>query len=427
MTPAKGLHLIYLYADTANEWNCSQWRALSPSDCINAEHEAGRTTMTAKLYFMPTALNWRHPEVTRQIGRGDVLIFQRNVIVPEVWEAMDYWRALGKAVIIDLDDHYPGLPPSNPAFPYWIINKVGIDPAPIEALAEGMRHADALTSPSKVILQDWSHIVPGFWLPNWTRRAWFEGLDQKPMGAPDLELFYGATPEGKPETIMNRVRPDTVSTVVIGWGGSISHVDSWLFSGIVEALDRIFDKHKNARLKFCGYEQRLDFVLKRWGDRVVRQPGVKPEHWPVVLSTFDIGVAPLETAPLDPPWREGAPIASYDERRSWLKTVEYLTAGVPWVASKSLTYNDLAHLGRIAENTPDSWYAALDDTIKNLAAQKSIAWERRQWALKRLTLEGNIGKYQGIIERIVADSQTRKGAQLPGVIYVHRVAQGAIA
>ena len=55
-----------------------------------------------------------------------------------------------------------------------------------------------------------------------------------------------------------------------------------------------------------------DFVLKRWGDRVIRQAGVKPEHWPLVLSTFDIGVAPLETLPLDPPWREGAPLASYD-------------------------------------------------------------------------------------------------------------------
>src|SRR3990167_8614019 len=87
---AKGLHLIYLYADSANEWNCSQWRALSPSDCINAEHAAGRTTMTAKLFYMPSALNWRHPEVTRKIGEGDVLIFQRNVIVQDVWQAMDY-------------------------------------------------------------------------------------------------------------------------------------------------------------------------------------------------------------------------------------------------------------------------------------------------------------------------------------------------
>ena len=422
----KGLHLIYLYADSANEWNCSQWRALSPSDCINAEHAAGRTTMTAKLFYMPTALNWRHPEVTRQVGTGDVLIFQRNIILPDVWEAMDYWRALGKAVIVDLDDHYPGLPPSNPAFPYWIVNKVGLNPEPIAALTEGMRHADALTSPSKVILRDWEHIIPGYWLPNWTRRAWFEGLDQKPMGAPDLNLLYDETE--KPPQLKSQVRPDTDGILVIGWGGSISHVDSWLFSGIVEALDRVFDKHKNVRLKFCGYEQRLDFVLNRWGDKVIRQSGVKPEHWPMVLSTFDIGVAPLETLPLDPPWREGAPLASYDERRSWLKAVEYTTAGVPWIASKSLTYSDLAHMGRIADNTPDAWFVALDDMIQNLAAHKKIAWERRTWAMKKLTLEGNIGKYQGIIERVIADSQTRKGAKLPGIIYVQQmVAQEALA
>ena len=422
----KGLHLIYLYADSANEWNCSQWRALSPSDCINAEHAAGRTTMTAKLFYMPTALNWRHPEVTRQVGTGDVLIFQRNIILPDVWEAMDYWRALGKAVIIDLDDHYPGLPPSNPAFPYWIVNKVGLNPEPIAALTEGMRHADALTSPSKVILRDWEHIIPGYWLPNWTRRVWFDGLDQKPIGASDLKLFYDETE--KPPQLKSQVQPDTDGTLVIGWGGSISHVDSWLFSGIIEALDRVFDKHKNARLKFCGYEQRLDFVLNRWGDKVIRQSGVKPEHWPMVLSTFDIGVAPLETLPLDPPWREGATLASYDERRSWLKAVEYTTAGVPWIASKSLTYSDLAHMGRIADNTPDAWFVALDDMIQSLAAHKKIAWERRTWAMKKLTLEGNIGKYQGIIERIIADSQTHKGAKLPGIIYVQQtVAQEALA
>ena len=422
---AKGLHLIYLYADSANEWNCSQWRALSPSDCINAEHAAGRTTMTAKLFYMPSALNWRHPEVTRKIGEGDVLIFQRNVIVQDVWQAMDYWRALGRAVIVDLDDGYPMLPPSNPAYPYWILNKIGMEPDPTDALAEGLRHADALTSPSKVILKDWEHITRGYWLPNWTRRAWFEGLDQRPLGVPDLELYYDESVS--PPQIKTRIRPDTEGAIIIGWGGSISHVDSWLFSGIVEALDRILEKHKTARLKFCGYEQRLDFVLNRWGDRVIRQTGVKPEHWPMVLSTFDIGVAPTETMPIDPPWREGAPIASYDERRSWLKAVEYMTAGVPWIASRSQTYSELAHMGRVVDNTSDAWFAALDDTITNLAAHKRIAWEHRRWAMKRLTLEGNIGKYQGIMERIIAESQTRKGAKLPGITYVTQEMQGVVA
>jgi hypothetical protein len=416
----KGLHLIYLYADSANEWNCSQWRALSPSDTINAEHAAGHTSMTAKLYYMPSALNWRHPEVTRQIGKGDILIFQRNVLTRDVWEAMDYWRALGRVVIVDVDDGYGMLPPSNPAYPYWILNKVGIDPEPIAALTEGMRHADALTSPSKVIIDDWAHVVRGYWLPNWTRRAWFDGLDQRPSGAnlPDLELYYDES--ATPPKLMTRPRPNTEGAIVIGWGGSISHVDSWLFSGIVEALDRIFEKHKNAYLKFCGHEQRLDFVLNRWGDRVIRQGGVRPDHWPLVISTFDIGLAPIETIPIDPPWREGAPVASYDERRSWLKAVEYATAGVPWIASKSLTYSDLAHMGRITDNTPDAWYQSIDDMITNLAGRKRTAWERRRWAMKKLTLEGNIGRYQGILERIIAESQTRKGAKLPGVIYVER-------
>ena len=81
----------------------------------------------------------------------------------------------------------------------------------------------------------------------------------------------------------------------------------------------------------------------------------------------------------------------------------------------------------LADNTSDSWFTALDDVMQNLSAHKMLAWERRQWSLKKLTLEGNIGKYQGIIERIIADSQTRKGAKLPGVIYVHRVAQGVPA
>jgi len=66
--------------------------------------------------------------------------------------------------------------------------------------------------------------------------------------------------------------------------------------------------------------------------------------------------------------------------------------------------------------------------IQSLAAHKKIAWERRIWAMKKLTLEGNIGKYQGIIERIIADSQTHKGDKLPGIIYVQQtVAQEALA
>lgn len=356
-----------------------------------------------------------------ELGKADVLVFQRNVMVPEVWAAMDYWRAIGKAVAVDLDDDYPQLPPSNPAHNYWQRNRGGLDPEPVEALKAGMGHADALTSPSKVILEDWAHIIPGYWLPNWTRRAWYEKATPKPPGAPDIIFEYRPTSEGQPPELSLRQRENSEGWCVIGWGGSISHVDSWLYSGIVGALDRLFEKHPHLRLKFCGNEQRLDTWLNRWGERVIRQGGVRAEHWPGVVGTFDIGVAPLDLRKLDP-WREGGPVASYDERRSWLKGVEYLSAGVPWVGSASLTYDDLARHGTLVESTPEAWFKALDHKITHLAAEKQLAQEKRRWALKRYTMEANVARYGEILGRVIAEKSVKAGARLPGITYVQQVA-----
>jgi len=418
--PQRGLHLVYLYADSPTEWNCSQWRALTPADAINSEREAGRTYHTAQLFQLPTALDWNHTEVQKKIGKADIIVFQRNVIVPEVWAAMDYWRALHKLVVVDLDDHYPDLPPSNPAHQYWIVNVMNLKPDPITALTEALKHSDAVTSPSKVILEDWSHVVSGYWTPNWAMRKWYEGLEQKPLNAPDVEFSYQGNE--KNYQFLTKHRADSEGWITLGWGGSISHVDSWLYSNIVPALDRLFEKWPNVRLKFCGSETRLDdLMLKRWGERVIRQQGVKPEHWPLVVSTFDIGLAPLDTRPLDPPWRDGAPLASYDERRSYLKGVEYLCAGVPWIGSKSRTYDELSHLGTLVRNDAEDWFYTLNNKVEHLAAEKHIAWERRRWALKKLTFEPNVNKYVSIFERAMAEKVGKSGAQLPGVIYVPKI------
>ena len=415
---SQGLHLVMLYGDSPGEWNCAEWRMKIPSDSLNGEHEAGRCPHTAKLYYLPSALDWQSPIVQNALGAGDVIIFQRNVIVPEVWAIMDYLRALGKTVCVDLDDHYPHLPPSNPAFNFWIRNAPGLNPAPVAALEEAMRHADALTTPSKVMIQDWAHLVKGYHTPNWTRRAWYEPVEQKPIGAPDILFGYEAVAGADPKFVTTP-RPDSDGLVYLGWGGSISHVDSWLYSQIVPALDRLFEKHAHVRLKFCGHETRLDdLVFSRWGSRVVKQNGVKPERWPLVVSSFDIGLAPLDTRPLDPPWREGAPIASYDERRSWLKGIEYLSAGVPWVASDSATYADLRRWGTLVPNTADDWFTALDDMVTRLEHHKRIAWDRRRWALKHVTMEANANHYGDIFGRIIAERGARQGARLPGVRYV---------
>lgn len=408
-----GLNIIQFYSDNGpSEWNVSQWRSLSPADAVNAAHERGETPHTMKLFWLPTALNWHHPDVQRKIGMGDVLVFQRNAIAPEVWEAMDYWRALGKAVIVDIDDHYPMIPPSNPAFNPWIRNVHNQNPDPITSFTEGLKHADGLMSPSKAILQDWSSIIKGYYQPNLCTRKWYEMIDQRPLGAPDVSFDYDEDKQLRAE-----IKKGTEGQIILGWGGSISHVDSWLYSGIMEALDHTFAEFPQVRLKFCGSEGRLDSYFKQWGDKIVKQGGVGHADWPVVISSFDIGLAPLDTRPLDP-YLPGSPTASYDERRSWLKGIEYLCAGVPWLGSRSLTYNDLSGKGSLVENTAQAWRDALAYTIRNLEEEKREAWHRRKWALKALTLEGQIANHLSVYERIMTDKQVSDNrAHLPDVIY----------
>jgi len=408
----------------------TEWRAKIPSDSLNAEHEAGRTPHTAQLVYLPTALDFNHPKVHQILGKADVLVFQRNALSPDVWAAMDYWRTLGKIVTLDADDHYYCLPPSNPAWAYWIANKGNMPMYPPDALMEGLRHVDAFTSPSKVMIKDVEHIAPGFWLPNWPRRMWYEKCVPKPLGSPDIAFSYSADPQNAQQMLFNgQFREGSEEWIVLGWGGSISHVDSWVYSGAIEALDVMFEKYPNLRLKFCGYEQRLDYLLNRWGDRVIRQIGVKPEHWPFVVSTFDIGLAPLDMRVVpsntgkegETMWEGGT--YSYDERRSWLKGIEYMAAGVPWLATRSTTYEGIARHGTMVENAMDdpkvrteNWTKALDSAIQNLPARKILAMEKKKWALRKMCMEARVNEYVETYERIGNLKQTRRGT-LPGVFW----------
>ena len=410
-----------------------------PSNAINAEHEAGRTPHTAQLIYLPSAIEFDHPSVQQILGRGDVLSYQRNVLTPDVVRSMAYWRALGKIVVVDLDDSYDHLPPSNPAHAYWILDKVGLKEStglnPVEALAEGIRNSDALTSPSKTLLADWSHVAPGAWIPNYPRAMWYAAAKPKPIGEKDIAFGYREVEKDgqKQLEFVGNYRNDSEGLVYLGWGGSISHVDSFVYSGILEALDKIFEKHPNVRFKFCGHEGRLDYILNRWGDKVVRQQGVKPEHWPYVVSTFDIGLAPLDMRPVPKEMGHGhdpnQKLFSYDERRSWLKGVEYLCAGVPWIATRSATYAELSRHGTMVENKSelsqderaDNWYRALDLAITNVEARKRLAAEKKKWALKKWSAEANVQTIVEAYERVGNLKQAKASGSLPNVHWNRRI------
>ena len=409
------------------EWNCSHWRAHLLSNAINWKHEQNPNKFphAAKMFAMKSALDWHHPEVQRQLGWADVIVFQRNVIAQAIWDTQDYWRALGKIVLVDLDDGYSCIPASNPAFPHWHLNTPGLDPHPVEALEKGLKHADALISPNKAILKDWEHVVDGFYWPNYPSLLDYAGLPMKQIGSPDVSFKYPSGKEvakledGERPELIAEVRKGTHGKTIIGWGGSISHVDSFMYSGVIPALARLLEERDDVLFKFCGNESRLNFLLEELPeDKLIRQDGVVPKDWPSVLPTFDIGIAPMDMRPVEGKTESEINEYSYDERRSYLKIVEYLCAGIPFVATDCLPYRELGQYGKLVKNTEEAWYEALKARVDSLQFFKKEAQDRKPWALKRYTIENNAERLIALYIKIGESAQAKEGMRLPNTAYV---------
>lgn len=360
------MRIVYVYCDTPTEWNCSEWRCHLPSVALNASGRHAAKLIWYLDFARGAQLDW----VREHCYQADVIFVQRNLLFPDLWNACDYWRGLGKTVVADLDDGYTILPPSNPAYKFWIENREGLEPPPLQRLEEGLRHVDALCSPSHVILQDWAHVVPGIWVPNLASTFWWR--DVRPREE-----------DGK---------------VIIGWGGSVSHYDSFWDSGIREALRLVLREFPHVRLLLCGNDTRLRHKPPGPPEKVLYQPGVPPWNWPRVVARFDIGIAPLA--------------GEYDRRRSWIKVIEYALAGVPALFTDYEPYADVRDWGIPVENSPENWYQALRYAVQNVKELKAAAQARRMEALERFTLIPNVDRYCALFLQVAP----RGTVQLPNVL-----------
>ncbi|MHA2135269.1 MAG: hypothetical protein ACW99J_15520 [Candidatus Thorarchaeota archaeon] len=420
--PTEKIHVIYLYADQQNEWNCSHWRCHLLSNAINYQNDKNpdRFPHTAQMLEMQSAASIHHPQVQKVMGFADIIVFQRNVLWEPIWNMMDYWRALGKIVLVDLDDHYPEIPPSNPAFGSWIMNNNEMEPHPIEALKEGLRHADGLIAPSEVLLKDWEHIVPIYYWANYPSLLDWENVIRRQLGARDF-LFVPEISEENPkeQVLMAKEIPDSAGKIVIGWGGSLSHIDSFKYSGVIEGMKMLLEENKNVVFKFCGNEDRIQFLLNDLPqEQVWRQPGVSSGDWPQVVSTFDIGIAPLDMRPVPSGTGNEHGIYSYDERRSWLKCVEYACGGIPFVASNSATYNEFKRYGKMVENTPEAWYEALKSRVDGITHFREEAYKRKKNNLKRFTIENNAQKLIDFYLDIGERTQAKQNLLFPNILAI---------
>jgi len=353
---------------------------LALSDALNAAGERGEP-YKGKLLHISGFTSYLDPVIQDYVLPASVVILQRNLINESTREAAAYYHGLGKVIAVDLDDSYPTLPWSNPAHRFWIE-----DPEqrhPLLHLEQGLRELDGLVSPNRNILRDWEHACRGYHLPNFAREAWWTNLPTRE----EIKATKGLT-----------------GRIVIGWGGSVSHYDSWVGSGISEALQGVCRRHPEVVMQICGNDERVPYWLHRYVDRdhLATQGGVQPSDWPKSVVGFDIGVAPL--------------FGPYDQRRSWIKGLEYLLGGVPWIGTVGEPYRDLVGLGVQIPGGMDAWESALENMIRNLKQEQELAAARVALA-QGWFVERSLERIKQTYDKIKQDAQAARG-QLAGIYKV---------
>ena len=367
------MNITFIIADGLSEYNSSHWRTSIPA---NALLRAGH-----KVSFLNIRQWMLQTEYAKSTLRQADIIHLQRVLIADTHEYLNYWRSMGKAVVVDFDDHYSLIHGDNAAAKFWLHGKVDVKleygisyitkmpEHPLEQFENGLPLCTAGITPSKILSQYWETGVPMFVVPNYLESAMYLNV-RKHINDPNI---------------------------VLGWGGSLSHVQSWKDSGINEALKRILQERDNVRLLIVG-DQRVVDQLPLRRDKVFFTPYVGWWAWQSTLKRYDVGLAPLA--------------GDYDDGRSSLKVAEYLMAGLPFVASKSPVYEDFfaAESGLFTQHGHDeetyderveSWYSSTIDVIDRIEYYRLMAKEAIDLHGMRYDVDRNVDNIISVYEEIM--------------------------
>jgi glycosyltransferase involved in cell wall biosynthesis len=339
----------WIVADGWSEFNSSYFT------CVVNHHALKSISHKSSIIHVQ---EWIHntPRCKSLCNDADVIIIQR-VLLNESADVAEYWIKRGKRVLVSFDDAYHLIGEENAAYKFWgdgvvEINTNGykyerpLSPHPVDQFTTNLSRISGGITPGKVLADDYSKYAPMIHLPNYLETHRYDPFVTKPVKGNKL---------------------------TVGWGGSLSHLTSFSHSGVERAIHRFLAKNRNWQFGLVG-DSRLIKQLALPDDQLWFRHYVMFFDWPRILSSFDIGLAPLAMP--------------YDQRRSRLKVMEYIAMGIPFVATKSEVYRDFwdcksgifidqGALTVCDKPNEKAWLTALDKIASNLDDYRTVALHER--------------------------------------------------
>jgi len=356
--------ITYVFADSTMEFNTSNWRCMMPHNAINKtkEHKSNLIHLNE---FINNSENSQ-----KFCQESDIIIVERNLF-GDTNTMLQFWKGRNKILVANFDDAYPFITPSNIAYNFWNLGEINVNdgtgekkaymrPMPLRQFEWGLKICAGAIMPSKTLAKDYEHLTPTYVVKNY----------------PPVEVY----------TSIEKQKHDEI---IIGWGGSLSHFQSFVDSGVLNAIKRICKKIPEVKLMING-DKRVYDNIEIPEDRKIFHGFVPYEQWPALVSNFDIGLAPLA--------------GEYDKRRSWIKPLEYMLLKIPWLASDIGSYDEIREYGRLVKNRYDIWETVLLETINNLGSEENNERINRayEFAIKQdtfLNVNNIINTFKKIIDK----------------------------
>ena len=345
------------------ERNCSTHNCERPARAINKldGHEA--ILMNINEFTANSA------ETQQKILSSDLIVIERNYFDTTLAVMMQY-KAMGRSILAIYDDAYDIMHRRNVAYPFWKHGEIIVDangkpkriqkfPRPLDQFTWGIQMAKAIQVPSVYLQKDWSRFNDTYLIHNYI----------------EAEKYVGVQP----------LYPHN-NSIIIGWGGSLSHLASFTDSGALKALKRVVYKYNNVKVMISGDKRVFDEVDLPIGKKIF-QPFVPEEQFLPLMKTFDIAIAPL--------------CGEYDKRRSRIKCLEYCALQIPFIASDYPPYEEMKEYGTYVNNTADEWEEALCHMVDNLEERREFAKGAPfEWAMSQ-SYDKNIEKTLELYQKII--------------------------
>lgn len=334
-----------VYVFPADETGCGYYRMIWPAMALRAQgHDV--------VLLMPRQRGHALSAMTDSSGRlvdvripqdADVIVLQR-ITHRHLIEAIKLIRAKGVAVVVDIDDDLAAIHPGNAAF-------LAMHPT------KGV-HPDHTWMNTQLACEAATRVV---------------------VSSDALLRRYA--PHGRGSVIHNQVperylKVPRVDSTVIGWGGSAhSHPGDLDTVGVgVSALMgetsfRVVGPGTGVREAL-----RLPDEPEATGARRIH------DEWPAALAGLGVGIAPLAES-------------RFNAGKSWLKPLEYMSLGVPWVASPRPEYRLLHGFGvGLLADRPRHWTAQLRRLVRDSGFRQEMSARGRDVAAG-FTIEGNAWRW----------------------------------